>query len=143
MKRHNVKWQVSLANGKTLFEDKGDFCEVEGQPSPWQKLLFYLAEKKTFITSLSLYTDGNQRFNLPSVGKSPKFKAFIEAPKPIAFQCMRKMGVDYNKQSDGKFHPDEAGDLFTVAQAEYEDGFMEIWVDENNTKNCWTLYLRK
>jgi hypothetical protein len=143
MKRHNVKWQVSLANGETLFEDKGDFCEVDGQPSPWQKLLFYLAKNKTYITSLSLYTDSNQRFNLPSAGKSPKFKAFIEAPKPLGFQCFRKMGIDFNKGPDGKVRPDEGGDLFTVAQAKYADCFMEIWVDENSPKNCWGLIIKK
>lgn len=140
MKRHAIKWQVSLSNGETLFEDKGNFCEVEGEPSPWQKLLLYMAEKRAVITSLSLYSDDGGHWNLPSAGKNPKFRAFFEAPKPIDFDCYRAMGTDFLRgQEDNKFRPQEP-DLFTVARAIYANGRkIEIWVDENNPRNCWTL----
>lgn len=143
MKRHNVKWQVGLSNGETFFEDKGNFCIVEGEPSPWQRLLLYLAENKASITSLSLITDSGQRWNLPSAGNRPKFKAFEDAETPVDFDCFRKVAFDVvntEKEIDLATTPH---DLFTVAQAEFENYFLEVWVNENNPRHSWTLILKK
>lgn len=133
--RHKNKWQVSLSNGLTLFEDKGDYLEIDGAPSPWQRLLAFMQASNVHITSLSLYTDEGQRWSLPSAGKNPKFAAFHDAPKPTGFACFRKMGMDITP--DGEAKPAQ---LFTVIQAQMEDGFLEIWVDEENPLNCWTLF---
>lgn len=143
MKRHNVKWQVSLSNGETIFEDKGSFLDIEGQPSPWQRLLLHLAETGARITSLSLYHDDGRRWNLPSSGNRPKFQAFDQAEKPMGFACFRKVGFDViNTTETVEVNPSKQ-DWFTVAQAEFSDGFLEIWVNERDPKHTWTLFLRK
>lgn len=135
MMRHNVKWQVSLSNGLTIFEDKGDYIEKEGAPSPWQRLLAFLDNTNVYITSLSLYTDEGQHWSLPSAGKNPKFAAFYEAPKPLGFACFRKLGMDV--ATTGETSGEQ---LFTVAQAQVEGGFLEIWVDEKNPLNSWVMF---
>lgn len=131
---HKAKWTVGLSNGETLHEEKGDFCTITGALSPWQRLLGHLAEAGATITSLSLYADDGRRWNLPSAGKAPKFKAFAEAPKPVSFRMFRKAGADLRQ--DGSV---QEQDLFTVAEATYEDGKkLQVWVDEG-TLNSWNL----
>lgn len=137
---HNVKWKVSLSNGETLHEEKGEYISVKGELSPWQKLLAHLEETNARVTSLSLYTDDGQTFNLPSAGKNPQFKMFNTAPIPKAYKMFRQFGQDYDGKH--KLH-------FTVAEAMYELAnntgavvarlILQIWVDENNTRNTWSL----
>lgn len=136
---HKVKWQVSLSNGKTVFEDKGDFKLIPGELSPWNRLLKYVEDNSLTITSLSLYTDDGRTFNLPSLGKNPKFSAFDIAQKPYKFSLERKYAADINTD-DGT---SEKQDSFTTICAWYKFGEvslkLSIWVDESNTKNCWCL----
>lgn len=134
--QHNVKWQVSLSNGETLYEDKGEYIEKDdGSLSPWNKLLEYIKDNELAITSLSLYTDDNQHFSLPSLGKNPKFNLFAIAPKPTTYKMFRAYAQDVMGESSGQ------EDLFTVAEAFYGNVVMQIWVNERNPKNCWTLLL--
>lgn len=141
--RHAIKWQVSLSDGKTFFEGKGDFAEIEGALSPWQRLLSYLAQNKARITSLGLYSEDGRVWNLPSGGNRPKFQAFEQAEKPISFNCFRKLGMDVLPVDGQVDTRDERHDLFTVAQAELADGFLEIWVNERDPRASWTLFLKK
>lgn len=133
---HKVQWIVGLSNGETITEGKGNFAEVTGELSPWQKLLAYVQEKGVTITSLSLYTADGKRWNLPSSGKNPKFHAFSIAKKPTGYKMFRKVGADI---MNGKPVNE---DLFTCAEAQFEDGSrLQIWVDESSEKS-WTLILK-
>jgi len=143
---HNVKWQVSLSTGETFFEDKGDFIEIPDQLSPWQRLQKYLIENEAQITSLSLYTNDGQSFNLPSAGKNPKFKAFSDLEKPLDYQMFRTIGRNVAGLKNGVVVPlNEHGfdDWFTVIEAIYSFGSLQLWVDENNSKNSWVLFKNK
>lgn len=135
---HNVKWQVSLSNGETFFEGKGDYQDIPDQKSPWQRLQAYLTEKDVTITSLSLYTDDGRTFNMPSAGKNPKFKEFAETEAPIKYEMFRKLGRDIVFGGTSKTS-DKVDDLFTVAVAHYPNKQLQLWVDENNPRNCWAL----
>lgn len=131
--QNNVLWSVSLSNGETIHEEKGEYKTIPGELSPWQRLVSYIGRNGLSITSLSLYTKEGRRFSLPSAGKDPRFKAFAEAEKPTSYRMFRKMGGDI---MNGQV---KAQDNFTVAQATYSDGrIMEIWVD-NHTLNSWVL----
>ena len=135
MRHHTALFQVSLSNGETLFEGKGDYQEIEGQPSPWQRLLLHLRDTKAHITSLAIYADGN-RYMLPSMGKGgPRFIAFQECDTPVGFSFFRKLGQDVNNdQSKG------VEEIFAVAQAQFDDGtFLELWVSNDNPNHAWTL----
>jgi hypothetical protein len=134
--KHRVKWQVGLSNGETFYEDKGIFIEVKDELSPWNKLLEYISHKNLTITSLSLYTDSGQHFNLPSKGKNPKFREFDRLEKPTGFRVFRKIGQEmvYGEKKM------VMSDWFTVAEAQYEKCKLQIWVDEQNPKNCYTLW---
>lgn len=133
MTQHTVLWSVSLSNGETLYEEKGAFQTIRGELSPWQRLLKYLSETNTVITSLSLYTKEGRRFNLPSNGANPKFKEFGLHVKPVFYKMFRKIGFD--AQGGNR----DVQDVYTVAEATYEDGkVLQVWVD-NATHNCWTV----
>jgi hypothetical protein len=136
--KHNVLFQVSLSNGETFFEGKGEYQEIPGQLSPWQRLNKYLAENKLFITSLSLYTKDGRTFNLPSAGKCPRFKFFAEAQKPIDFNFFRAISREMTFIGQ-EAKEVEISDWFTVAEAIYPDYKLQLWVDENNTRNSWVL----
>ena len=133
---HKVKWQVSLTNGETLFEGKGDFKEIRGQSSPWQRLTKYIIENSLDITSLSLYTDDGRTFNLPSKGKNPKFREFSLMDKPLDFNFAHKLARNIMKDGTSI----ESG-WFTFIEAIYPTYRLQLWVDENDTRNCWVLSL--
>lgn len=135
--KHNVKWQVSLNNGKTFFEGKGLFIEIENEPSPWQRLQKYINDRKVYITSLSLYTDDGRTFNLPSAGKNPRFREFNSDEKPLDFRAFRK----YGESIDPKTREITGADLYTVAESIYSTYRLQLWVDEKDTRNCWVLSL--
>lgn len=138
---HKVKWQVSLSNGETFFEDKGNFIVIPGELSPWQKLLKYCEDNSLTITSLSLYTDDGRTFNLPSLGKNPKFRVFDLAQKPYKFTLERR----YASDTDDMEHADRYTTIVAwykfVNCPEFGDVSLKlsIWVDENNTQNSWSL----
>lgn len=135
MKTHTVRWSVSLNNGATLYEEKGDYVSIQGVLSPWQRLLKYVEENNLQITSLALYTEDGRRFNLPSAGNNPRFKAFGEAEKPVKYRAYRRVGMDVLTGSDQK------EEVFTIAEAEYTDGKkLQLWVDEK-THIAWTLII--
>lgn len=141
MTRHNVKFVVALSNGETIHEGKGEYEEHEGELSPWQRLLSHLIKERATVTSLGLYTDDGQRWNLPSMGEKPKFKAFDLAPKPLDFTLFRAIGADV---AGYRLTPQEIENLreydhFTVAEAVYADYKLQIWVSEHNPRVSWTL----
>lgn len=138
---HNVLFQVSLSNGETFFEGKGNYQDLPGLPSPWQRLIRYTAENKLLITSLSLYTKDGRTFNLPSSGRDPKFRPFALADKPIDFNVCRYMAREHDIV-DNKVQNTEVSEWFTVAEAIYPDYKLQLWVDERNTKNAWTLLVK-
>ena len=147
--KHNVRWKVSLSNGETFYEEKGKFETLPNIKSPWQRLIEYTCNIGVTITSLSLYTlnssheeDDGLEFNLPSMGKNPKFRAFDMVEKPFDYEMCRKLGQDVIRSENAM---DTVGkdDLFTVIIAYYEGYQLQLWVDENNTNKCWTLVVRE
>lgn len=129
--KENVKWFVSLSNGETFFEGKGKFTVVNGEPSPWNKLLQYLKDKELRITSIGLYTDDGRTFNLPSAGRNPKHFVFQEKDKPIGYNMFRAFGTDKT--------PNAIADIYTVIEAKYDNYKLQLWVSENDTSNCWVV----
>jgi len=133
---HKITWLVSLSNGETFSEGVGQFEEIEGALSPWQKLLVYLAENSLQITSLVL-VNNNRTFNLPSAGKNPKFRPFSLSQKPIKYELRRYVSRESNSAEE--LPSALIGEWFTVGVAIYPDYELQIWVDENNPNNCWGL----
>lgn len=131
---HNVRWSVSLSNGETIHEGKGEYEERDGELSPWQKLKAHLeANEGLRITSLWLTGPSGATFNLPSAGRNPRFKALGDADVPESFRMFRKAAADI---IDGAT---VNGELYTVAEATYASGKrLQIWVDEA-TGNAWSV----
>lgn len=132
---NKVHWIVGLSNGENHKEGKGHYQRIDGALSPWQRLLANMKERGLHITSLSLGTDDGKRWNLPSAGKNPKFKAFAEAPKPLSYRAYRKLGLDVISEAE------RIEDRYTIAEATYDDGRkLQIWVDEK-TLNSWSIII--
>lgn len=139
--KKKVRWIVSLSNGETLYEERGNYRTIEGELSPWQRLQAYITENQLEITSIVLTYQvklGNDvrdlYYNVPSAARDPKFHAFANAPKPTGYNFFRKMGGDV---INGQVDPGTA-DQFTVAEAIYQDYKLQLWIDES-TGNAWTL----
>lgn len=145
MQTHNVLWQVSLSNGETHQEGSISFPEIEGELSPWQKLLQYLktggkqGESPLAITSLSLFTVDGRTFNVPSSGNNPRFQAFRVMEKPQGYKMFRAVASERNMTKNGEIINDREVDKYTVAAAVYDMYELQIWVDEHDTKNCWVV----
>lgn len=128
---HNVLFRASLSNGETITEDRNITGDETG--SPWTKLVRYARDNNLTITSLALITPAGQTFNLPSAGNNPKFKT-AETAKPIGYAVKRT--ISRNLREDGSA---EIDDHFTIATAQFETHQIEIWVDEKNPRNSWSL----
>ena len=131
---HYVKWMVGLSDGSNIYEDKGDFKRVAGEKTPWLKLKKYLDDKGVEITSLSLYTDGGDRWVLPSSGSSPKFQELRDIKQPNSYKFRRKAKIE---QSTGNTRE------YAVVIAEYDDYDIEIWVLEKEPNPSWSLIKQK
>ena len=139
---NRVKWQVSLSNGETLYEDKGNFVRVAGEKSPWQKLISYMAFKEVYITSLSLYTDDGQRFNLPSAGNNPKFSMFDLIDKPLDYSFCHKLLQDHDVVYEGDKASITGTQIvaeYTVIEAIYKEYRLQVWVSDNDPRISWAV----
>ena len=123
-----TRWKVGLSNGENFTEEVFPFEATIGVLSPWLRLRKYCQDHKLKITSLCLI-EGGRTFNLPSASTNPKFKAFFDRPKPIDFNFGRPIGVTQGSKPE----------LYAMIEAIYESYTLQLWVDENNTKNCWVL----
>lgn len=141
--KHKVKWFASLSNGETFFEGKGDFAEVDGELSPFQKLIKYTLDKKVLITSLGLVTENGGHFHLPyASNKRPVFGIWEKGLKPIDYNVFRHLGSNMNAPvGDGEINIDHIDDLWTVAEAVYAEARVQIWVNELNPKESRVLVL--
>lgn len=131
---HNILFKASLSNGETLIEDKG-ILRGDANGSPWVKLQQYVADNGLTITSLSLFTKDGRTFNLPSMAENPRFKA-AQGAQPVSYMVKRNMAANISRGGETM-----ASELFTVGVANYDGYRLEIWVDENNPRNSWSLIL--
>lgn len=135
---HLVKWKASLSNGKTFYECKGDYQDIPDQLSPWQRLQKYISDNKLEMTSLSLYTDKGQTWQLPSSGTNPKFSEFAKVEKPLDYDMCRKIAREA-KVVQMVAEKAKVDEWYTVIKAIYKDYTLEIWVDELHQNNSWTI----
>lgn len=137
--QHTVLWNVSLSNGETIYEEKGEYQTIPGELSPWNRLLAYIEKNNLKITSLALYTESGRRFNLPSAGNNPKFHAFSLVEQPVKYKMFRKAAGDVMRPTTGQDAIIENAELYIVAEAEYANGSkLHVWVD-NKTHNSWSV----
>lgn len=139
-----VFWKASLSSGETFYEGKGKFAEVTGELSPWKKLLRYVIDKNLEITSLSLTTQKKgetHTFNLPSAGKNPKFSKFAQAEKPLDYTYCNHIAQE-RRIVNNQVKKSKVVEWYACIEAIYSDYKLQIWVDELNPNNSWTLVVR-
>lgn len=132
---HKVLFILGLSNGETITEEKGDYVTIPGELSPWRRASAYIRRSGVSITSLSLYTPDGKRWNLPSMGKNPKFHAFHAAEKPVGFNFFRQIGAEVDKETGALSDQEQ----YAIIEAQYHDGTkLQVWV-HNETHASWTL----
>lgn len=140
-----VSFTASLSNGEIIVENKGDWCWVDGLKSPWQRLIRYAVEKKLAITSLSLITPNGQILTLPPIGKA-HFVAYVgipEADRPLDFEVKRYLAREMSANgAKGTVEIESVAikEFYTIAEAIYKDFTLQLWVNELNPANSWTVY---
>ena len=94
-----TKWLASLSDGTTVIEGKAPFAEVEGELSPWNKLLKHLEENDLHITGLRIQVKRNNEsiktYNLPSFncnrnGSHEKWNDITPMP-PVRYDYHRRI----------------------------------------------------
>jgi len=137
MARHAVTWKASLSNGETAYEGKGQFEEIDGELSPWNKLVEYIADNDLKITSLALETFDGRTFHVPSAGKSPRFPMFENQPKPNDYRFFNAVTSVIMESGEG-----DVTSMYRVIEAVYDDHRLQMWVDVYNPRNCWCLVVK-
>ena len=135
--KHTVKWYVSLNNGETFFEGKNKFVDIDGEKSPWLRLVDHLIDNNLQITSLGLYSDDGRRWNLASAGACPKFKMFENVEKPIDYNVERSVAREMQQNGEIKIV-----EFYTVARALYEHYELQLWVNNFNPDISYS-YIKK
>lgn len=140
-----VQFIASLSNGETIIEGKNDWCWIDGQKSPWNRLIRYSVDKKLTITSLSLYTPSGATYTLPPIGRKAKFAGYSNRSEneiPVDFEVKRFIARDMKIagiKNDLKIEKVNILEFYTIAEAIYKNFTLQLWVDENNQKNSWSV----
>lgn len=148
-----ARWLVSLSNGDTAIEGKPPYEEIEGELSPWQRLIRYLSFNKLSITGIRIQLDSDtnptRTFNLPSL--SPKAKWINRKPiLPIGFnyfrtveQVMTVESVDEKGQINGLERKENLDTHYIEIHAYYPTFTLVFIVDEDTGNESWAMILPK
>ena len=154
MRTVHARWLVSLSDGTTAIEGKHPFEEIEGQLSPWQRLVRHCAINNLIFTAIRIELDVEKdgqvfthHFNLPS--KSPKQKwAHLKPLIPTHFDYHRRVemmmgNAQINEQ--GALQVEKVGGdvKYIEITAYYPDFNLMILVDEDNASESWSLIVPK
>ena len=125
--KQNARWFASLSNGENAVEGKGEFAEIKGELSPWQKLQAYIQENNLTITGMQIRSEGKV-FTLPS--SEPKFGGKV----PLGYKYFRKVAADMMSDNPKDI---KLAELYICIQAVYENFTVSLFVDEFNSNNSW------
>lgn len=133
---HKINWTASLSNGASFFEGKGEFAELEGAKSPFQKLIDYTIDNQVEIRSFGLYCD-KKVWMLPSLSPRYQIGMLDKELKPLGYNLFRYVDADLNGNNadeNGTIHIEKRDikSWWTVAEAIYPDFKLQIWVNEFN-----------
>lgn len=139
-----VSFIASLSNGQTVIEHKGHYAWIDGQPSPWQRLIKYTIENKLTINSLSLFTPHGATYTIPPAGGKPKFTGYNKKDevKPIDFEVKRFLAREMTigaKDNKAEVEKTDIAEFYTIAEAIYPDFILQLWVDELDPRHSWVV----
>lgn len=148
----NVKarWLVSLSNGDTAIEGKAPYEEIEGELSPWQRLIRFIALNKLHITTIRIQVEVDdlptRTFNLPSL--SPKAKwGNLKPILPSGFNYFRRVEQSLQAESvdqDGVHGLHPTSEIhFIEIHAYYPTFTLVTIVDEDTGNESWSLIVPK
>lgn len=153
MKKVQARWLVSLSDGTTAIEGKTPYEEINGQLSPWQRLIQHISTNNLSITAirieLEIEKDGQiftHHYNLPS--KSPKQKwANLKPILPTHFDYHRRVSLELGNATvndKGGLDVKPLGETHYIEITAYFPHFnLMILVDEDNASESWSIIVPK
>jgi hypothetical protein len=142
---HKVKWKAVLNNGVIAIEGEGDYCE-NNDISPWQRLEKFVIDNNLEIVDVSLFTANGQTFCLPTHQNRPRVKAFERKEQNASYVVLRTIAREADVTRDNNNYnvsKDVLVEHYTILRVYYIDNghnyTAEVWVNEQNTNNCWFL----
>ena len=124
-------WMVGLSNGQICIEGKGDYIEIENEPSPWNRLLKYITLNHLKITASGILKDGHTYY-LPS--QTPRFGGEI----PLDYGYGRLVDAEVYGTKEGKRNISR----YIFIDAVYTDHTVRLLVDENGDNNSWVTMFK-
>lgn len=133
-----TKWLAALSDGTTAVEGIAPFADVEGELSPWNKLLAHLKANDLHITGMRVQVDKPHgpihTYNLPSFNKTPKgnhekwVTLFPRDPVEYSYRRWATFGLT----SGSERHHIEI-------RAHYADFSVSLFVDEDEGNESWVV----
>lgn len=127
--QNKVFWTASLSDGHTHYEGKNEYQEIKGELSPWLRLIQHIENKGLEITSLSLYMNTGERWNLPSAGTNPKFKMIDRAVNPVGYRFFRVLKKEI---------PEGKEERYNIIEAIFSNYKLQVWVSLDG-KTSWSV----
>lgn len=125
-----VLWHVVLSNGAIMHEGMDDYAYIDAEKSPWQKLQEYIKKNDLTINSLYLSTITGKFHYLNTAGSAPNFAPFRSVKQPLEYTMRRYFARTMNSSEE---------ELYTVAIAKYETYELQLWVNDKNPRESWSL----
>lgn len=139
-----ISFLVTLSNGEKVIENRGDYRWIDGQPSPWNRLITYVAKNKLSISWLGLVTEDGQVYNLPMSGGKSRFAEFNkpDSIKPNYYEVKRFLARDMDVVAENRranIQDVRVVEFYTIAEAIYTGFTVQLWVDEIHPKRSYTV----
>lgn len=123
-------WVATLSNGKTITEKSGEWTIKSGEPLPWTRLCYFLADNDLLVTSLR-YNFKGHTIHMPRA-KLDKFGLTPRAPKSYS--------LAYKIEAEMDLNGGEVDQKAFVALTAHYDGFAVNFVqDLQDGKNNWVI----
>lgn len=137
-----TKWLASLSDGTTAIENEGQFKEIAGELSPWQKFLIHLSEKDLHITGMRIQVErlggSTQTYNLPSFNKTSEGNH----EKWVTLRPMIPESYNYFRWVTKSLTDYTLVRHYIEIRAIYADFSVSLFVDENEGNESWVVLHR-
>lgn len=151
----NITWEVATSDGKNYYEGKSPFEFRDGDKLPFARMQERMAELGVDITFCALRAPDGRTWNLHAhkpikkdgkyIGEryNPKFRVW-DLSEPLDYNVFRKIGNDQRvgRSDGGDVEVRPAGqEIFTVGEAIYPSGVLQVWVSEANPRHSWNIFI--
>lgn len=143
-----VFFVASLSDGTVVTEGRNGWEWIDGQPSPWTRLITHTAKNNISINSVSLATPDGASFTLPPMTGKPRFTGYAgikPEERPFDYDVSRRLirDMDVGVINDrAEIEKSTIKEFYTYVTAFYKDFNVELWVNEMDLRSSWLVLKR-